>query len=58
MKLLLPSLALSLSLAMPVFAQGVVDLPTLTWPTETVSPASMGCTNPTRLTVATPCGKK
>ena len=42
-------------LAVPAFAQTGFDLPHLTWPTETVSPTTMGCADPTQIGTATAC---
>jgi hypothetical protein len=52
MKLLRIAVTLGL-LASPAFAQ-MVDLPRLTWPTDT-APATQGCDDPTSLVTAVQC---
>jgi hypothetical protein len=44
-------------MAVPALAQSI-DLPSLTWPTETTAPVTQGCDDPTSLTDAATCGGK
>lgn len=43
-------------LATPTFAQSI-ELPRLTWPTETASPTSQGCIDPTQTGTTTCAGQ-
>lgn len=43
-------------LATPTFAQSI-DLPRLTWPTETAAPTSQGCNDPTQTATTTCAGQ-
>ena len=45
-------------LAVPALAQTGVDLPRLTWPTETTAPTTQGCGDPTQLGDAVDCTGK
>lgn len=54
MKTLQLALALGL-LALPVAAQTGFDLPRLTWPTETTTPATQGCSDPTQIIAPQSC---
>lgn len=42
-------------LALPALAQTGFDLPRLTWPTETTTPTTQGCVDPTQITTAQGC---
>lgn len=43
-------------LATPTFAQ-MVDLPRLTWPTDTAAPVTKGCDAPTAIGASPHCGR-
>jgi hypothetical protein len=44
-------------LTTPAFAQ-MVDLPRLTWPTDTAAPVTQGCASPTTIGASTHCSGK
>lgn len=56
MQILRIAIALGL-MAVPALAQSI-DLPRLTWPTETTAPTSQACADPTTLGALTDCTGK